>query len=132
MGYGALLLGHAYQPLIDSIKADLDKGTLYCVPTENEVRLAERLSNIFPCAEMTRILNTGMEATMTAIRLARAYTGKNKIVKLMLAIMELYDYGLVRRGRAGYEGLPTSEGIINGDLRKYWQSIIMISQNLRI
>ena len=53
MGYGALLLGHAYQPLIDSIKADLDKGTLFCIPTENEVRLAEMLSNVVPSAEMT-------------------------------------------------------------------------------
>ena len=113
MGYGALLLGHAYQPLIDSIKAELDKGTLYCVPTENEVRLAEKLSNIFPSAEMTRILNTGMEATMTAIRLARAYSGKNKIVKLDGCYHGAHDYGLVRRGRTGYEGLPTSEGIIN-------------------
>lgn len=110
MGYGALLLGHAYQPLIDSIKADLDKGTLFCIPTENEVSLAEKLSNVVPSAEMTRILNTGMEATMTAIRLARAYTKKKKIVKLDGCYHGAHDYGLVRRGETNCEGLPSSEG----------------------
>ena len=63
--------------LLILLRTDLDKGTLFCIPTENEVRLAEMLSNVVPSAEMTRILNTGMEATMTAIRLARAYTKRD-------------------------------------------------------
>jgi glutamate-1-semialdehyde 2,1-aminomutase len=110
MGYGALLLGHAYPPLMDYIKAELDKGTLFCIPTENEVNLAEILSKVVPVAEMTRILNTGMEATMTAIRLARAYTKRKKIIKLDGCYHGAHDYGLVRPSNNGYEGIPASDG----------------------
>ncbi len=70
MGYGAVLLGHAYPEVIDLIKLQLDKGTLYCMPTEQEVELAELLCKTIPNTEMVRIMNTGSEATMHAIRLA--------------------------------------------------------------
>lgn len=110
MGYGALLLGHAYPSLIDHIKDQLDDGTLFCVPTEKEVILAEKLSSIIPAAEMTRILNTGLEATMTAIRLARAHTKKKKIVKLDGCYHGAHDYGLVKRSDSDYEGVSSSEG----------------------
>ena len=113
MGYGALLLGHAYPPLIDYIKADLDNGTLFCIPTEKEVNLAEILSKVIPSAEMTRISNTGMEATMTAIRLSRAYTKRKKIIKMDGCYHGAHDYGLVRPGDTGYEGVPASDGTTN-------------------
>ena len=110
MGYGALLLGHAYPSIVDHIKEQLNEGTLFCVPTEKEVNLAEKLSSIIPAAEMTRILNTGLEATMTAIRLARAHTKKKKIVKLDGCYHGAHDYGLVRRSGSDCEGVSSSEG----------------------
>src|ERR687891_202761 len=80
MGYGAVLLGHAYQAVTESIKNQLDIGNLYCVPTEKEVKLAELIAEVVPCAEMTRLVTTGAEATMNAIRLARAFTNKGLVL----------------------------------------------------
>jgi len=79
MGYGSLLLGHAYAEVIEYVKSQIDNGSLFCVPTEKEVRLAELISKVVPCAEMTRLVSTGLEATMNAIRLARAFTKKRKL-----------------------------------------------------
>jgi glutamate-1-semialdehyde 2,1-aminomutase len=109
MGYGALLLGHAYNPVTNYVKSQIDNGSLFCVPTENEVVLAELFSKIIPFAEMTRIVNTGSEATMNAIRLARAFTKKKNIIKFDGCYHGAYDYVLVNPGRA-HRGVPSSEG----------------------
>jgi glutamate-1-semialdehyde 2,1-aminomutase len=111
MGYGALLFGHAYDTIIESVKSQIEKGTLFCVPTENEVRLAELMSKIIPCAEMTRLVNTGSEATMNAIRLARAYTKRKKIIKFEGCYHGAYDYVLAKAGSAAAT-LASSEGTI--------------------
>jgi glutamate-1-semialdehyde 2,1-aminomutase len=111
MGYGAVLLGHAYQAVTESIKHQLDIGSLYCVPTEKEVKLAELIAEVVPCAEMTRLVNTGAEATMNAIRLARAFTKKKKILKFDGSYHGSYDYVLVKAG-SGAEGFPQSDGSI--------------------
>jgi glutamate-1-semialdehyde 2,1-aminomutase len=112
MGYGALLLGHAYNPVTNYVKSQIDNGSLFCVPTENEVVLAELFSKIIPFAEMTRIVNTGSEATMNAIRLARAFTKKKNIIKFYGCYHGAYDYVLVNPGRA-HRGVPSSEGSID-------------------
>jgi glutamate-1-semialdehyde 2,1-aminomutase len=112
MGYGSLLLGHAYTGVLDSVKSQIDKGTLYCVPTESEVKLAELISKVVPCAEMTRLVNTGAEATMNAIRLARAYTKKKKIIKFEGCYHGAYDYVLVGSSDCTGVGVPTYEGAI--------------------
>ena len=78
--YGALLLGHRRQEILSDVKKQLEKGTLYCAPTEIEVDLSELISRNFPSMEKVRLVNTGSEATMTAIRLARGFTKKKKIV----------------------------------------------------
>jgi glutamate-1-semialdehyde 2,1-aminomutase len=78
MGYGALLLGHSYSTVTESVKSRIDDGSLFCVPTEEEIQLAELISKAVQCAEMIRLVNTGMEATMNAIKLARAFTKKKK------------------------------------------------------
>jgi glutamate-1-semialdehyde 2,1-aminomutase len=111
MGYGALLLGHAYAPVTNYVKSQLDNGNLFCVPTENEVKLAELFSQIIPCAEMTRIVNTGAEATMNAIRLARAFTKKKNIIKFEGCYHGAYDYVLVNASPSGI-GSPGSDGSI--------------------
>ncbi|HEU4824146.1 MAG TPA: glutamate-1-semialdehyde 2,1-aminomutase [Nitrososphaeraceae archaeon] len=111
MGYGALLLGHAYTPVINHVKYQIDNGSLFCVPTENEVELAELFSEILPFAEMTRTVNTGAEATMNAIRLARAFTKKKNIIKFEGCYHGSYDYVLVNAGQA-HRGISSSEGNI--------------------
>lgn len=109
MGYGSLLLGHAHAEIMESVKSQIDNGSLFCVPTEKEVQLAELISKVVPCAEMTRLVNTGLEATMHAIRIARAFTKKNKVIKFEGCYHGAYDYVLVRSGSGG-AGVPTSEG----------------------
>jgi glutamate-1-semialdehyde 2,1-aminomutase len=111
MGYGAVLLGHAYQTVTESIKNQLDIESLYCVPTEKEVKLAELIAEIVPCAEMTRLVTTGAEATMNAIRLARAFTKKKKILKFDGSYHGSYDYVLINAG-SGAESFAQSDGSI--------------------
>src|ERR687888_1255458 len=110
MGYGSLLLGHAYTAVLESVKSQIDKGTLFCVPTEMEVRLAELISKVVPCAEMTRLVNTGTEATMNAIRLSRAFTKKKKIIKFEGCYHGAHDYVLASSSADSTRvGMPTSE-----------------------
>jgi glutamate-1-semialdehyde 2,1-aminomutase len=111
MGYGALLLGHAYAAVNESVKSQIDNGNLFCVPTEKEVKLAELISKIVPCAEMTRLVSTGSEATMNAIRLARAFTQKKKVIKFEGCYHGANDYVLVKAGSAA-AGVPISRGTI--------------------
>jgi glutamate-1-semialdehyde 2,1-aminomutase len=111
MSYGAMFLGHGYPSVLDAVRSQLDIGTLYCVPTELEVRLAELISKAVPCAEMVRLVNTGSEATMNAIRLARAYTKKKKVIKFDGGYHGAHDYVLVKAG-SGAAALPASEGVL--------------------
>jgi glutamate-1-semialdehyde 2,1-aminomutase len=112
MGYGSLLLGHTYTEVLEYVKSQIDKGTLFCVPTEKEVKLAELISKVVPCAEMTRLVNTGAEATMNAIRIARAFTRKKKIIKFEGCYHGAHDYVLASSADSTRIGIPTSEGTI--------------------
>jgi glutamate-1-semialdehyde 2,1-aminomutase len=112
MGYGSLLLGHTYTAVLEYVKSQIDKGTLFCVPTEKEVKLAELISKVVPCAEMTRLVNTGAEATMNAIRIARAFTRKKKIIKFEGCYHGAHDYVLASSADSTRIGIPTSEGTI--------------------
>ena len=91
-------------------KDQLLKGSAYGVPTEAEIDLAKEVVNRIPCAEMVRFVNSGTEATMSAIRLARAVTGRKKIVKFEGAYHGAHDYVLVKSG-SGAVGLPDSPGV---------------------
>ena len=109
--YGALLLGHGRKEIISDVKKQLEKGTLYCVPTEIEVELSELISKNFPSMEKIRLVNTGSEATMTAIRLARGFTKKKKIIKFEGCYHGAHDYVLVKAGSgAAHIGISVSEG----------------------
>jgi glutamate-1-semialdehyde 2,1-aminomutase len=112
MAYGALLLGHAYPEILDAVKNQLAKGTLYGAPTEREVEFAELISKASPCIEMMRLVNSGTEATMHAIRAARGYTGRKKIVKFEGCFHGSHDNVLVKAGSgAATFGAPNSLGI---------------------
>jgi glutamate-1-semialdehyde 2,1-aminomutase len=110
--YGAMLFGHAYPEVLEAVKAQLAKGTLYGAPTEREVEFAELIQKASPCMEMMRLVSTGTEATMHAIRVARGYTGRKKIVKFEGCFHGSHDNVLVKTGSgAATFGTPNSAGI---------------------
>jgi len=112
LGYGPLILGHANPKIIEAIADQLEKGTLYGTPTKQEVELAELLCRAVPCAEMVRLVNTGTEATMSAIRAARGYSGKKKIVKFEGCYHGAHDSMLVKAGSGATTfGMPDSLGV---------------------
>ena len=81
--WGPMLLGHAYEEVEKAVIEALKKGTSYGAPTVSEVLLAEKVCAALPCCDMVRMVNSGTEATMSALRLARAVTGRNKLVKII-------------------------------------------------
>ncbi len=81
--WGPMLLGHAHPAVAAAIHAAVDRGTSYGAPCEDEVRLAEAVIDALPGVEMVRMVNSGTEATMSALRLARGVTGRNKVVKFV-------------------------------------------------
>lgn len=111
MGYGAMVLGHSYSSVIEAVRSQLDNGTLFCVPTDREVKLAEMICKAVPCAEMARLVNTGSEATMHAIRLARAHTKKKGVIKFEGGYHGAHDYVLAKAG-SGAASMPSSEGVL--------------------
>lgn len=110
LAYGPLILGHANKKLVSDLNSQLNNGTAYGAPCENEIRLAKEIINRVPCADMVRFVNSGTEATMSAIRLARGYTGRDKIIKFEGAYHGAHDYCLVKGG-SGAACLPDSLGI---------------------
>ena len=110
LAYGPMVLGHANPDVIAEVVMQIKKGTSNGVPTENEIKLAKLVVKKVPCAEMVRFVNSGTEATMSAIRLARAATGRNKILKFEGAYHGAHDYVLVKSG-SGAAGLPDSPGV---------------------
>ena len=110
LAYGPMVLGHANPDVMAEVSAQLKKGSAYGVPTENEIELAKLVVKKVPCAEMVRFVNSGTESTMSAIRLARAATGRKKIIKFEGAYHGAHDYVLVKSG-SGAAGLPDSPGV---------------------
>lgn len=112
MAYGALILGHAHKQIIEAIAEQLKKGTVYGAPTEMEIKLAELIHGIYPCMEMLRLVNSGTEATMHAIRAARGFTGRKKIIKFEGCFHGSHDSVLVKAGSgAAWFGTPSSHGV---------------------
>ena len=110
-GYGALLLGHARREVVSAVSRQLGRGTLYCAPTAMETELASMVSKHYPSMRKVRLVNTGGEATMTAIRLARGHTGRKKIVKFEGCYHGAHDSVLVRAGSgSAHSGIPVSKG----------------------
>ena len=110
-GYGALLLGHTRKEIISAVSQQLKKGTLFCAPTEIEIELSKLIIGNFPSIDKVRLVNTGSEATMTAIRLARGYTKKKKIIKFEGCYHGAHDSVLVKAGSgAAHHGISVSDG----------------------
>lgn len=110
-GYGALLLGHRRKEIINAVSNQLKKGTLFCAPTELEIKLSKLITGNYPSIEKVRLVNTGGEATMTAIRLARGFTKKKKIVKFEGCYHGAHDSVLVKAGSgSAHHGISVSEG----------------------
>lgn len=110
LAYGPLILGHANSKVVADLTDQLAIGTAYGTPSEDEIKLAHEVINRIPAAEMVRFCNSGTEATMSAIRVARGFTGKDKIVKFEGAYHGAHDYCLVKGG-SGAACLPDSAGI---------------------
>jgi glutamate-1-semialdehyde 2,1-aminomutase len=112
LAYGPLILGHAHPVVVEAVRAQLECGSLFGTPTEQEVELAELICKVVPSAEMVRLVSTGGEATMSTIRAARGYTGKKKIIKFEGCYHGAHDYVLVKAGSGATTfGMPTSLGV---------------------
>lgn len=109
--YGALLLGHRRKEIINAVSKQLSKGTLYCTPTESELQLSKLIIGNFPSIDKVRLVNTGGEATMTAIRLARGFTKNKKIIKFEGCYHGAHDSVLVQAGSgSAHNGISVSDG----------------------
>ncbi|WP_214044896.1 glutamate-1-semialdehyde 2,1-aminomutase [Methanomethylovorans sp.] len=112
LAYGPKILGHANPKIKQAITEQLDKGWLYGTPTELEIRLAERIAEIYPSIDMTRFVSTGTEATMSALRVARGFTGRNKFIKIEGGFHGAHDAVLVKAGSGATTlGKPDSLGV---------------------
>ncbi|MGE5687587.1 MAG: aminotransferase class III-fold pyridoxal phosphate-dependent enzyme, partial [Gemmatimonadota bacterium] len=112
LSWGPLILGHAHPDIVAAIGAAAARGTTYGAPTELEVRLAERLIAAFPSVEMVRFVSSGTEATMSAVRLARAATGRRAVLKFEGCYHGHADALLAAAGSGvATLGLPDSPGV---------------------
>jgi glutamate-1-semialdehyde 2,1-aminomutase len=118
MSYGPLVLGHAHPEVVEAIERTARKGTTFGAPTELEVELAELVCEAVPSVEVVRMTNSGTEATMSAIRLARGFTGREKILKFDGNYHGHGDALLVSAGSGvATLGLPDSPGVTKGAAR---------------
>ncbi len=112
LSWGALILGHAHGEIIEQVQKAVQKGTSFGAPTQLETELAKRVCNVVPSMDKVRFVNSGTEAVMTAVRLARAFTGRQTILKFDGCYHGHSDSLLVSAG-SGVSGLPaaSSSGI---------------------
>ncbi len=110
--WGPLILGHAHPAVIKAVSDAIKNGLSFGAPTELEVQLAEKVCELIPAIEMLRMVNSGTEATMTAIRLARGYTQRDYIIKFEGCYHGHNDALLVKAGSGGLTfDVPTSAGV---------------------
>jgi len=115
MSWGPLILGHAHPAVVEAVQRQAGCGTSFGAPTALEIELAELVIDLMPSVEMVRFVNSGTEATMSALRLARAYTGRNKIIKFEGCYHGHADLLLVQAGSGvATLGLPDSPGVPPG------------------
>ena len=114
LSWGPMLLGHGHKDVLQAIRNQLDKAMTFGTPTDLEVKLANKICSIVPGMEMIRMVNSGTEATMSAIRLARGYTGRDKIIKFEGCYHGHSDSLLVKAGSGALTlGVPSSPGVPN-------------------
>ncbi|HEX9941010.1 MAG TPA: glutamate-1-semialdehyde 2,1-aminomutase, partial [Thermoanaerobaculia bacterium] len=111
-GYGPHILGHRHPAVVAAIEEALGRGTAFGAPTLAEVEIAETIASALPSVEMVRLVNSGTEATMSALRLARAATGRNRFVKFEGCYHGHADPFLIAAGSgAATIGVPSSPGV---------------------
>ena len=113
--WGPFILGHSHPTIVEAISKQLEKATSFGAPTELEIELAELVHSMMPNIEMLRMVNSGTEATMSAIRLARAYTNREKIIKFEGCYHGHGDSFLIKAGSGVLTlGAPDSPGVTRG------------------
>ena len=113
--WGPLLLGHRHPSVIDAIEKALEIGTSFGAPTEREIELAELIRSLVPSVEMVRLVNSGTEASMSALRVARGFTGRDVTIKFEGCYHGHVDSLLVKAGSGvATLGLPDSPGVPKG------------------
>lgn len=113
--WGPMILGHAHPQIVEALKKAVERGTSFGAPTELETELAKLVQKIYPSMEVMRMVNSGTEATMSALRLARGFTGRSKIVKFVGCYHGHSDSLLVNAGSgAATFGEPSSPGVTQG------------------
>ena len=113
--WGPMILGHARGDVIEAVKNRLDQGLSFGAPTEIEIEMAETVCGVMPGMDMVRMVNSGTEATMSAIRLARGFTGRDKLVKFEGCYHGHADSLLVKAGSGALTlGVPSSPGVPEG------------------
>lgn len=112
LSWGPMIVGHAHPRVTNALKKAIEKGTGFGTPTAPEVELAGMVRSAFPSMELVRMVNSGTEATMSAIRLARGFTGRDKIIKFEGCYHGHADSLLVKAGSgAATLGIPDSPGV---------------------
>lgn len=110
--WGPLILGHCYPEVVQALHQVLDQGTSFGAPTALETKMAQLITELVPSVEMVRMVNSGTEATMSAIRLARGYTGRSKLVKFSGNYHGHSDSLLIKAGSGALtHGVPSSPGV---------------------
>jgi glutamate-1-semialdehyde 2,1-aminomutase len=113
--WGPMILGHAYDPVNKAVRAAVENSTSFGAPTELEIKLAKLICESIPNIERVRMVNSGTEATMSAIRLARGYTGKDKVIKFAGCYHGHGDSFLIKAGSGAVTlGHPSSPGVTKG------------------
>ena len=113
--WGPMILGHAHEPVVNAVIEKAKKGTSFGMPTEIETKIAELAVSMVPNIDKIRFVNSGTEACMSAVRLARGYTGKDKIIKFSGCYHGHSDSFLIQAGSgASTFGTPNSPGVTKG------------------
>ncbi|MDA3952383.1 MAG: glutamate-1-semialdehyde 2,1-aminomutase [Bacteroidales bacterium] len=113
--WGPMILGHAHEQVVNAIVNTTQNGTSYGAPTILETKMAEQIKQMFPSIEIVRMVNSGTEATMSALRLARGYTSRDKVVKFEGCYHGHVDSFLIKAGSGAITlGLPDSPGVTKG------------------
>ncbi|MCW9031915.1 MAG: aminotransferase class III-fold pyridoxal phosphate-dependent enzyme, partial [Gammaproteobacteria bacterium] len=110
--WGPMIVGHAHPDVLKSVQETMQNGLSFGAPTELETQMADRVCELVPSMDMVRMVSSGTEATMSALRLARGYTGRDKIVKFEGCYHGHSDSLLVKAGSGALTlGVPTSPGV---------------------
>ena len=113
--WGPMILGHAFEPVIKAVKERADRGTSYGIPTELETQIAQLAVQMVPNIDKIRMVNSGTEACMSAVRLARGYTVRDKIIKFSGCYHGHSDAFLIQAGSGAVTfGAPNSPGVTQG------------------